>query len=76
MKYTLQIYCVVFISRVRRSESLDNLLIDREFLDGTSPRIYPWNQSLHRKSKIENRMTGGDAPYDQIFCTTYTWNLL
>jgi hypothetical protein len=55
MKYILQIYCVLFISRVRRSESLDNLLIDREFLDGTSPRIYPWNQSKisNRKSKIE-----------------------
>jgi hypothetical protein len=55
MKYILQIYCVLFISRVRRSESLDNLLIDREFLDGTSPRIYPWNQSKieNRKSQIE-----------------------
>jgi hypothetical protein len=66
----------VFIRRVRRSESLDNLLIDRAFLDGTSPRIYPWNQSLHLKSQISNRMTGSDAPYDQIFCTTYTWNML
>ena len=26
-----------------------NRLFDQEFLDGTSPRIYPWNQS-----KIEN----------------------
>ncbi|WP_333181137.1 MULTISPECIES: pentapeptide repeat-containing protein [unclassified Microcoleus] len=25
------------------------ILVDQEFLDGTSPRIYPWNQS-----KIEN----------------------
>jgi hypothetical protein len=28
MKYTLQIYCVVLICRVRRYEILDNLLID------------------------------------------------
>jgi hypothetical protein len=27
-------------------------IADQEFLDGTSPRIYPWNQSLHLKSKI------------------------
>jgi hypothetical protein len=55
MKYTLQIYCVVLIYRVRRYEILDNLLIDREFLDGTSPRIYPWNQSKisNLKSQIE-----------------------
>jgi hypothetical protein len=50
-----QLYCVVLICRVRRCQILDNLLIDREFLDDTSPRIYPWNQSKieNRKSKIE-----------------------
>ncbi len=33
-------------------------LVDHEFLDGTSPRIYPWNQS-----KIENRKSSSPRIY-------------
>ena len=32
--------------------------IDQEFLDGTSPRIYPWNQSL-----FENRKSSSPRIY-------------
>ncbi|EGK87175.1 hypothetical protein MicvaDRAFT_2754 [Microcoleus vaginatus FGP-2] len=35
-----------------------NWLFDQEFLDGTSPRIYPWNQS-----KIENRKSSSPRIY-------------
>jgi len=39
-----------------------NRLFDQEFLDGTSPGIYPWNQS-----KIENRKSSSPRiyPWDQ-----------
>jgi hypothetical protein len=39
-----------------------NRLFDQEFLDGRSPRIYPWNQS-----KIENRKSSSPRiyPWDQ-----------
>jgi hypothetical protein len=36
----------------------DQGVIDHEFLDGTSPRIYPWNQS-----KIENRKSSSPRVY-------------
>jgi hypothetical protein len=36
----------------------------QEFIDGTSPRIYPWNQS-----KIENRKSSSPRiyPWGQFF---------
>jgi hypothetical protein len=36
----------------------DQGVIDHKFLDGTSPRIYPWNQS-----KIENRKSSSPRIY-------------
>jgi hypothetical protein len=39
-------------------ESRSNLCDDQEFLDGTSPRIYPWNQS-----QISNRKSSSPLIY-------------
>jgi len=41
-----------------KSYDADQGVIDHEFLDGTSPRIYPWNQS-----KIANRKSSSPRIY-------------
>jgi hypothetical protein len=37
--------CIVFVGFEVSLSDLSSFGCDQEFLDGTSPRIYPWNQS-------------------------------
>jgi len=54
-------YVLDFTDRTFQEFIIENTNIDisdQEFLDGTSPRIYPWNQS-----KIENRKSSSPRIY-------------
>jgi hypothetical protein len=45
-------------------ESIENPCIENP----QAPELNPWGRLQNLKSKIENRMTGGDAPYLRPDC--------
>jgi len=52
-------FVCVGANSIRPESSLDHIVsFDQEFLDGTSPRIYPWNQS-----KISNLKSSSPRIY-------------